>query len=152
MKLTRAKAVRFNALLARSGSEAIEEARTAAYQACKILREAGLRLHIPPLPEEKEETAMAKQEQSKVRIRVHRDEQSLQVDVKEHQDAGFEYDEAASVKEMHATGVQCIILRRGKETAKFTIADLKSEPPRYDGRYQEERETADSLDEDELNE
>ncbi len=144
MKIERKDAVRFNALLELSASDNKEEARTAAYLACKILRDIGMRLRIPPL-EKKEE------DMGRVKVRVHRDEMKLEIDCQEHLDAGWKVDEAASIKEINATGVQCIIMKRGEDTAKFSLADIKSEPPRSHEGHQEERETATSLDDEVYN-
>lgn len=147
IRISRKDAVRFNALLELSGSDKQEEARTAAYLACKILRDIGIRFRIPP--EEKEEEDMRPKQEGKTRVRVHDDELHLEHDVKDHEAAGWVYDEARSVQEMKTTGVQCMVMTRGKDVVKFLLDDTKSEPPRSDEGYQDERETTDSLEDDE---
>lgn len=106
-------AEKINRLIRLSASSNLNEARNAAYQACRLLRENGIFLKERVTHKESKDEKGAPKVNMHIRMIYVESQEQAQAINDDHIRAGFKYNANASVNEIIKSNHQVIVLERG---------------------------------------
>lgn len=104
-------AEKINRLIRLTASPNMNEARNAAYQACRLLRENGIFLKEPK-PKSSHKTKDHPMSKTKVTMRVCTDDAQAEAVLRDYQNAGYVLNEEKSVKATFRNDKQTIVIER----------------------------------------
>lgn len=115
-------AEKINRLIRLSASPNINEARNAAYQACRLLRENGIFLKEPK-PKSSHTTKDHPMPKTKVTMRVCTDEEQAKAVLNDYQNAGYKVNEAKTIKATVQNDKQTVVIERGDRELHIQVLD-----------------------------
>lgn len=116
-------AEKINRLIRLSASSNQNEARNAAFQACRLLRENNIYLKESNHQRKANAKKDAPMKQVKVTMRVCKNEEQAKAVMEDHERAGYKMSEDKSVNETIRNSKQTIVLERGDRQIHIQLED-----------------------------